>query len=401
MPMGRVGYLGACLLLSAPCAVGGCASRNLLESRRIDPGVSDPVAGTSYYLPKKLLRVEVWQFGVKQPKRDDSGKEVVDPDTKQVVEEDVLRHFAIHDATGRDEVVVPDIRHHYVIVPRWDSASDDTVAVSLTSKGLLTKVSGTSVDQTAGIVRGIVDIARLVAGVPPGPSSATRGLGKGADAAPRQIAQYEFDPVDPADRARVQAALAKYSITLAIDRQPDCPVATSGTGCCPPGSGCQPGIYYRLPIPYRMRLAPAGVFRPAGSYGSTTGEWEYVEGGTERTVLLPNEAVCMYAPVTRAQFVTSRTELVFEEGMLTSVSTEKPSELLGFVKIPLDAASAILAIPADLLTVRIKEIGDQASIDERRAAAEKARLEQQIQLLDAMRRLRTEEANVPKGPSGG
>jgi hypothetical protein len=53
----------------------------------------------------------------------------------------------------------------------------------------------------------------------------------------------------------------------------------------------------------------------------------------DRTFLIPNEAICKYVPVTRASFVTKKTALLFDDGMLTQVRTNKPSELLAFVNI--------------------------------------------------------------------
>lgn len=75
------------------------------------------------------------------------------------------------------------------------------------------------------------------------------------------------------------------------------------------------------------------------------------------------------------------------------MTTDKPSELLGFVRIPVDAASAILAIPADLLTIRIKETqlkSDLAANQKAQTESERQRIQSQIDLLDAARKLQNE-----------
>ena len=41
--------------------------------------------------------------------------------------------------------------------------------------------------------------------------------------------------------------------------------------------------------------------------------------------------------------------------MLTQVTTDKPSELLAFVKIPVDMATTIVGIPAELLKIRVDQ----------------------------------------------
>lgn len=362
---------------------GGCASKQMLESRRLATGLSAPVEGTSYYLPKKLVRIEVWGFLPEKPvAEEEEAAATVEPGAlptpRHVVLEPKPKYFATHADGDAGEVVTPDLRHQYVIVPNWDTASHDTVDVEMTKDGLLTHVCGTAVDERANVFQGVLDIATMLAtGVP----AKTRALKY--DERPRIVARYELDPVDPVDLARVRKELQGFGITFTLERQSDCPVATSGAGCCTTCDSTQPGIYYRLPIPYRMSLKPAGVYRisPPQPPGTFTGEWDYLDGGSDWTVLLPNEAVCMFAPVSRAAFVTRKTELYFDRGMLTKVVTDKPSELLGFVKIPVDALSTILAIPAELLTLRIKKAGDEADL----AAKRKAAAEGEKQLLDAQR----------------
>lgn len=385
----RIGRILPLLLLA-----GGCASKEMLESRRVATGLSAPVEGTSYYLPKKLLRVEVWGFLPAEPGatgQDAAGEEQPPIDGSAPQEQPNLagkpkptpKHFATHANGEQDEIVTPDLRHQFVIVPHWDSASHDTVDIELTKDGLLTHVCGTAVDERSNIFQGVLDIAAMLA---TGAPVKTRSLEYGA--VPRIVARYEFDPIDPVDLARVRKALDGYGIKLTLTKQSDCPVATSGAACCTTCESTQPGIYYRLPIPYRMSLAPAGIYRvsPPQPPGTLTGEWDYLEGGSDWTVLLPNEAVCMYVPVSRAAFVTSKTELFFDRGMLTKVTTDKPSELLGFVKIPVDALSTILAIPAELLTFRVKKIEDTTKITAAQAAqadAEREALKAQLELLAA------------------
>lgn len=369
--------------------LGACSSGTLLDSHDVGPEARYPVRGTSYYLPKTIVRIEVWQYGVTT----DGKREI--------------KHFAMFD-DARDVKTIPDHRHQFVIRPRWDTASDDFVQVNMGVDGLLEGVHGRATDQRSEIARGLTDLfSMLVAG--PGARSKwrpdedqMRALTTTEDNRPRFVAEYEFDPVDPRDHARVKAALAGFKIDMTLTRQPDCPVAGSGPGCATTCSCTAPGIYYRLPIPYRFTLKPAGRFREPGVLGAgNEGEWESLDGGMERTLLMPNEAVCLYVPVNRASFVSSETSMVFERGMLREVKTDKPSELLGFVKIPVDMASAILAIPAELLTIRIRRIEQRSDLAAKAAAqneAERQKLEAELAMLEAARKLRAPAADdAPAG----
>ena len=108
----------------------------------------------------------------------------------------------------------------------------------------------------------------------------------------------------------------------------------------------------------------------------------------DRTYLLPNEAICKYVPVTRASFVKKDTQLHFDQGMLTQVSTNKPSELVGFVTIPVDVATTIVGIPAELLKFRIErtDLRRQISVNERdQVRAESERIDSLTKLMEAMK----------------
>jgi hypothetical protein len=376
-PGRRRAALGAFLLILG-AGVGACSGGPLIESHNVGPGLQGPLRGISYYLPKKLLKVEVWHYVKRVPRRDAAGAPVLDENGREV-QDAASVYFAVFPDHNQDggERVVPDLRHQFVIMPRWDPASHDELSVKVSPEGLLEEVKGTATDERGTLASELTALfSMMVTGIPITPSP-KRGL-TDTEGVPRFIAEFQFDPIDPAERARVEGALRRYGIAFSLTKQADCPTAASGAGCCTTCDLTQPGIYYRLPIPYRLNLSPAGIFRASGDRGSQ-GEWESLDGGLERTVLLPNEAVCIYVPVTRAAFVKSETTVLFERGMLKEVTTTKPSELVGFVRIPVDVASAILAIPSELLTLRIKHIEGERS----RSAAEKELLELERDRLQA------------------
>lgn len=378
------------VLLAAACA----SKKDLLRSEPVGAGVRAPIEGVSYYLPKKVVRVDLYVHSMKvlrpaipRPGAMKEGEEPVSQDLRMET-----GYFAVF---VKDEVV-PDLRHHFVIQTKFDAGSYDMLSVGVGSDGLLTHVTGAAQDQTREIAVGIARLASLlVTGAAQLSGESARMRADGApekEIPPRLVASYEFDPTDPTDLRRVRGELAKHGVTMTIEKQANCPIATSGDGCCTTCDVSQPGIYYRLPLPYRLQLNPGGVERSVMmSSGVTTMQVIGVEGPIDWTILVPNEAICKYVAVTRAAFVTKRTELAFDHGMLTRVSTDKPSELLGFVSIPVDVAKTIIGIPAELLKIRVDQKTQERSIVQNDADIRKAQADE----LDAVARILSAQKGQP------
>ena len=381
------------LLASILCCA--CSSGQILVSRHIAATESTPAAGIGYYLPKKLITVTVWGYeaAVATPNRTDAADGAL-PQAPTT-----MRYFATYDG----ESIVPDLRHQFLIVPRWDAASHDTVHVELTEEGFLKSVMGRAVDQRADIALELAKLASLLIKGPAPMPSKTRGLGAEDPTVPRMVAQYEFDPVDPVGFGDVREQLSGFGIQITVTKQSACPTATSGEHCCTTCRQTSPGVYYRLPVPYRVHLEPGGMYRqPLVDGSDDQATWEVLDHGLERTVLLPNNALCMYVPVERHMFVTSETSMTFDRGMLTSVTTDKPSELLGFVRIPVDVASTILAIPSELLTIRIQQKTQEqefAAAESALATSQSDLLKAELELLEAMEKY--QKAKAGKDPRNG
>jgi hypothetical protein len=110
-------------------------------------------------------------------------------------------------------------------------------------------------------------------------------------------------------------------------------------------------VYYRLLIPYQVSLTFSAT--DGGYYKSS--QIPYV----------PNKhSPILSCDINRAAFVTKTTTLTFADGVLTGSVIAKPSEVAGFMSIPLDVATAIVAVPGSIVKFRIdKTTQEKALVD--------------------------------------
>ena len=68
---------------------------------------------------------------------------------------------------------------------------------------------------------------------------------------------------------------------------------------------------------------------------------------------LPSQTRLIKVPISRALFAKKVNNLTFENGMLIENEIKKPSEVEGFISIPINIAKAIVSVPAQLFQFRI------------------------------------------------
>jgi hypothetical protein len=95
--------------------------------------------------------------------------------------------------------------------------------------------------------------------------------------------------------------------------------------------------------------------------------------------------------IRRAACVKKINTLAFTNGVLTSATSNKPSEALACLQIPIDVANAIVSIPGELIKVRVNNYTENKSISEAEVAAIKA----QIELLKAQAALLAQQQQAP------
>lgn len=112
------------------------------------------------------------------------------------------------------------------------------------------------------------------------------------------------------------------------------------------------GIKYRPLLPYRLEI-------------------QLADNLFVQTVYLPNEAPVITLDVTRPAFADQVTSLSFENGVLTQADLTRPSEILAFMKLPVDLVKAVAGLPLDLIQFRVQNVQQynalmQAQIEELR-----------------------------------
>ena len=294
----------------------------------------------SYFLPKSVIRFTAQQQAG-QPIQLVVSDPIADADRSQIYCLDYLASAFADDTVN----VIRDHNNHL---------------------GVLEKITSTNVDKTKDVTLTALDIA--VMGVT-GNSNVTRKLliVKPGDAtAPTILADYQIDPFDRVKLAEVNAAMAAtYGYCAVIDfhtlrrtniqsycnnplNAPENRLASvvGDVSPVPQPDEANRGILYRPNQTYNLV-----IFRRRDPQSRTP--WQIFQ--TKR-IEMPNVSPIFSVGVDRSAFVTRKTTLSFDYGVLRDITIEKPSEVLSFVEIPLRVAQAVVQIPAEIIKVRVAAI---------------------------------------------
>jgi hypothetical protein len=81
-----------------------------------------------------------------------------------------------------------------------------------------------------------------------------------------------------------------------------------------------------------------------------------------QAVALENTSPMMFIGIDRTFFAKRETTAYFDDGALTDIEIKKKSELVGFVSIPLYIAQSIVALPAQIIQVKIDQTDNRAKL---------------------------------------
>ncbi|MDD5261266.1 MAG: hypothetical protein PHD76_05390 [Methylacidiphilales bacterium] len=268
-----------------------------------------------------------------------------------------------------ETLYVPDVTRAYYFSYKESALSEDEIQIAFSPEGFLNKVSSTTEDKSPAIVAKLGELATdaaklavMTGGAPP----------KTVKAA---TLDFVFDrvinPFDPREMREVCDILRNGAgLNLSFKTEMNSKSRTgwfdaSNRGVRSSRSG---GIFYRPLLPYRLAFTPSAK---SDSYSLS------------QIVYLPDEAPLLTLEIKRAAFVKNSTTIEFENGVLKSVSYKKPSEVYGFIDIPINLAQQALSIPGELLSVRVQNINNE----KKGVDANAALLQSQKEHLDAQRNL--------------
>jgi hypothetical protein len=282
--------------------------------------------------------------------------------------------------------------------------SATTFDAKLASKTqFLAAVLVNSTDYTAAIARALIRAAAIAisgnpaAGGMPRTFTPTPALKFGAD--------LTFDPFDYRETGQVNGRLRElgyciviegYTVTAGegVERYCDAPLRYSykenslpqayvRQEAIPEGAtvlpeNVSPGIVYRPRKPYTI-----AVYRRKDPHGPDPWVLQY-----SQVEPLENLSPVLALQIQRTAFGGRNANFLFDQGTLTAACLSKTSEINGFVDIPVEVLKAVVGIPGQIFTVRIKQ------------------LESQKKLVDARNNLLTIQENIAKGngkytPVGG
>ncbi len=321
--------------------------------------------------------------------RDDAGayflsKGVVSVDVSVENGDTVLQEVSVH--------AVPDRRHGYCLNFRSSPLHDERLTVRKT-KGLLQEISSFAEDQTPNALSTLVD---QVFKDLPGEALAKSRVAAGEF---QQPFKADFDPFDATETALLNDELNDLGFCMML-READWVI---DLGRFDPGAYCDNPLTFLAkrggakltPMAIRERAILASqTFREtpgAGVVDSSRGilyrprltytlkvyvksniDAQYISpmhpGGVrwnlrkQKTIPLENKSPILAIGVDRTFFAKRKTVLRFNAGALVDVDIEKNSELVGFIKIPLTIADAIIKVPTKILQLRVNNTKNRAEL---------------------------------------
>lgn len=303
-----------------------------------------------YYLPKGLVKIDATLI----VSFEKSGEQLLHPKI-------LSQHFKI------DREIIPDHSELYGLVYQPSILSHDEVEIQINEKGLLTNIESVSEDRIPHIIEALAKAPTEIL-----------STDRKKEAQASEVIQKEFnrtfylDPSDFKDRDKIaftwtpvlKENAQKQSIN--INANFEVALIASEWKTSPSSKRSFNGILVR----------PQALFR----FKILLSEEKFAEVSSQEfhSVLPhPEQVVCI--SVHRSMFVKRTHHLVIENGIVRENKVVKPSEVEGFISIPIHIAKAIVSIPAQLFQFRINTIKKETELTKELIAQQKEMIEKQRQ----------------------
>jgi hypothetical protein len=231
------------------------------------------------------------------------------------------------------------------------AAYGDDLNIAVDAKGLLVTAKSTVIDQSPAILQAIAQSAGDASALSGDEqvSSSDKACGLTDDFSFKQI----IDPFAPNDIARLNATLASEKTGCKIAfREPFAAIAgaePATVSTVRPQNDCASSYCFRLPAPMIVELTKADDDSVLLS---------------SRVVTVADPRITGHFDITRQACSNDVTNLVFTEGLLTSMVITKPSSILKCVGIPSSVIAAFFSGFAATLTQRSGIIKSRAELYE-------------------------------------
>lgn len=435
------------LIIALGLTLSGCSSQILRTTTPPSPS-SEPEIGVIYYLPKALIPITVALNDA--PSSGSSKGETTKTNATSAQTQSLTNNITIHNSTGPqkpdDQVspqpssppkkyyevtvgepkIIPDTKEPYFLKYNGEPITDDVVSIGVGANHLLQTTNSLSTDQSGKVAvllaKLAIDVAKMVFQLPVGDAS---GLPAGASrerAAANRCESLESVKINTyldltvGDGEGQQFSLENLNERLKrtpikFGLKPDiCPVGNSSVAKPEPDClnarpkfcdknihpdkqpGCintKAGVLFRSLKEYKltMTISETNNLEPGQKWCDVTFDERDV------SILAPNNGTVYSVDVSRAPFVAKKTNLTIVDGMLNKIEIDKPSSVIGGLMIPVEIVQAIINIPSELLTLRIKKIQDEGALSK----AEGDLLLNEIQKLKNEKSLLQEKGQEPAG----
>ncbi len=135
------------------------------------------------------------------------------------------------------------------------------------------------------------------------------------------------------------------------------------------------GIVFRIMEPANLKLTLDTSHLTFSKKSQDCSLPKMLEATDALPVFVANPFKTYVVDTSRGALVKKRVDLVINDGVLTGIEIDKPSELLAGISVPVEILKTIASIPGEILSLRIKGMEAQKSMTQTEAEIIKQQIE--------------------------
>lgn len=323
---------------------------SFIKTKRAGTGVIE--ADHLYYLPTAYLTLKA------------TAKVVVEKDAATaVIQKATLAELAFEPTVQ----IVPDTENAFVVNYKSNPFSKDEMDISINAAGLLEGINLSADDRIAEILSKVAEAPKVVL---TGEQAAQTNAFTTEETKTLTVETKEYTNNFIILMSEIRAGAATRSWVINVDGNANNGATTADASftltfitnaSTPLAAGAATeydGVATRPVHTAVMEMRKAG--NPTGPADAAY------------PLVLPDESSLLIVPVKRSAFVAKTYGIKMTNGLLSANKINKPSELEGFIGIPVKIAKAFLSIPAQLFQFKLEKINRQTTLETKQLALLKA-----------------------------